>query len=50
VRLRRYSDGDLGFALLGEVDGEYRGAALRCNHWVLALRGADQASTGGRRA
>ena len=39
-----------GFALLGEIDGDYRGSALRCHHWVLALRGADQAGTGGRRA
>jgi RimJ/RimL family protein N-acetyltransferase len=27
-----------GFELLGEEEGDYRGARLRVNHWVLALR------------
>ena len=27
-----------GFELLGEEDGDYRGAKFRVNHWVLALR------------
>jgi RimJ/RimL family protein N-acetyltransferase len=27
-----------GFALLGEIDGGYRDATLRVNHWVLTLR------------
>jgi RimJ/RimL family protein N-acetyltransferase len=27
-----------GFELIGEEDGGYRGATLRVNHWVLALR------------
>jgi RimJ/RimL family protein N-acetyltransferase len=26
-----------GFRLVGEVDGSYRGAPLRCHHWVLDL-------------
>jgi RimJ/RimL family protein N-acetyltransferase len=28
-----------GFTLRGELDGGYRGASFRINHWVLALRG-----------
>jgi RimJ/RimL family protein N-acetyltransferase len=27
-----------GFELLGEEDGDYRGAKFRVNHWVLVLR------------
>jgi RimJ/RimL family protein N-acetyltransferase len=27
-----------GFTLLEEIEGDYRGQALRCNHWVLRLR------------
>jgi RimJ/RimL family protein N-acetyltransferase len=30
----------LGFSLVGEVDSEGPGGTLRCNHWVIDVRGA----------
>jgi RimJ/RimL family protein N-acetyltransferase len=34
-----------GFAMIEELDYEYAGRVLRCNHWRLDLAGADQRSS-----